>query len=46
MNLDGSEEWVPENTAFDKNDVKLMNPLIILSFSCDGTAGSDTGGFW
>ena len=45
MNLDGSEEWVPENMAFDNNDVKSMNsPLIILSLSRDGTAGSDTGG--
>ena len=45
MNLDGSEEWVPENMAFDNNDVKSMNsPLIILSLSRDGTAGSDTVG--
>ena len=33
--------------GFDNNDVKSMNsPLIILSFRHDGTAGSDTGGFW
>ena len=31
--------------AFDNSDVKSMNsPLIILSLSRDGTAGSDTGG--
>ena len=47
MNLDGLEEWVPENMAFDNNDVKSMNsPLIILSLRSDDTAGSDTGGFW
>ena len=45
MNLDGSEEWLPENMAFDNNDVKSINsPLIILSLSRDGTAGSDTVG--
>ena len=33
--------------AFDKSKVKSMNsPLIILSFSRDGTAGSDTVGLW
>ena len=41
------EEWVPENMAFDNNDVKSMNsPLAILSLRRDGTASSDTGGFW
>ena len=36
---------MPENMAFDNNDVKSMkSPLIILSLSHDGTAGSDTGG--
>ena len=38
---------MPENMAFDKSKVKSMNlPLIILSFSRDGTAGSDTGVLW
>ena len=47
MNLDGLEEWVPENMAFDNNDVKSMNsPLIILFLRHDGTASSDAGGFW
>ena len=33
--------------AFDNHDVKSMNsPLIILSLSCDSTAGSNTGDFW
>ena len=35
--------------AFDNNDVKSMNsPLIILSLSLDGTAGSatDAHGLW
>ena len=37
----------PENMAFDNNDVRSMNsPLIILSWSRDGTAGKDTGEFW
>ena len=31
--------------AFDKSKVKSM-PLIILSFSQDGIAGSNTGGLW
>ena len=35
---------MPKNMALDNNDVN--SPLIILSFSHDGTAGSDTGGFW
>ena len=47
INLDGSKEWVPESMALVNNDVKSINsPLIILSFSRDGTAGNDTGGFW
>ena len=47
INLDGSTDWVPENMALDNNDVKSINsPLIILSLSRDGTAGSDTGEFW
>ena len=38
---------MPENMAFDKSKVKSMSsPLIILSFSRDGTAGSDTVGLW
>ena len=45
INLDGSKDWLPENMAFDNNDVKSINsPLIILSLSHAGTAGSDTGG--
>ena len=33
--------------AFDKSKVKSTNsPLIIVSFSQDGTAGSDTDGLW
>ena len=45
INLDGSKNWLPENMAFDNNDVKSINsPLIILSLSRAGTAGSDTGG--
>ena len=36
---------MPENMAFDNSDIKSMNsPVIILSLSHDGTAGSDTGG--
>ena len=47
MNLDGSKEWVPENMAFDNNDVESMNsPLIIFSLGHDGIAGSDTGWLW
>ena len=45
MSLDDSEDWVLESMALDNNDVKSMNlPLMILSLSHDGTAGSDTGG--
>ena len=40
MNLDGSEEWVLENMAFDNIDVKSINsPLIILSLRNDDTPG-------
>ena len=47
MNLDGLEEWVPKNMAFDNSDVKLMNlTQTILSLSHNGTADSDTNGFW
>ena len=49
MSLDGSKDWVPENMAFDNNDVKSMNStLIILSLSLDVTAGSatDAHGLW
>ena len=46
MNLNGSEEWVPEKEAFENNDVKSMNsPLIILALSRNGTADIDSGGF-
>ena len=45
INLDGSKDWLPKNMAFDNNDAKSINsPLIVLSLSCAGTAGSDTGG--
>ena len=47
INLYGSKDWLPENMAFDNNDIKSMDlPLIILSLSCAGTADRDTGGLW
>ena len=35
-----------ENMDFDKSKVKMNSPLIILSFSQGGTAGSLTDGLW
>ena len=35
---------MPENMAFDKSTESMNSPLIILSFSQNGTASSDTDG--